>query len=79
MPDPPEETVIEDDGLNNAVIVFGPPDVDSETVPLKPLSEDIVTVDVPELPAVIVTDDGLVDIEKSGGGGAVTVTDTEVE
>lgn len=80
-PVPPELRVTELVELEPKVAVTEGSDVlaVSVTVPANPPSDVNMTVELPELPALIGSDDGLALIVKSGGGGdEVTTTDTEV-
>jgi hypothetical protein len=62
--DPPDATASED-GLRSAPKPGGA-DATNETVPLNPLSDVTVTVELPEFPVWIVKVDGDAEIEKSG-------------
>jgi len=64
---PPEVRVTEV-GLSVAVAPVGAPVTDRLTVPVKPLRDVTVIVDVPEAPCCIVNDVGDAEIEKSGLG-----------
>jgi len=63
---PPEVSVTEV-GLSVAVTPVGAPETERLTVPVKPLSEVTVIVEVPEPPCTIVRVVGEADMEKSGG------------
>jgi hypothetical protein len=71
--DPPEESV-KLVWLKDAVSAPLPVSL-SETVPLNPLTLEIVIVDVPDWPVWIVSEFADADIEKSGGGGTDTVSE----
>ncbi len=58
--------VVIDVGLRVAVNPVGAFDSESATVPLNPLSDFTVTVEVPEDPLLMERDVGDVEIEKSG-------------
>lgn len=70
VPEPPEVL----DVPNEVVGPVGEDVALRVTVPLKPLEPVIVTVEVPALPAWIVTEAGLAFRVKSGVAAAVTVT-----
>lgn len=75
--EPPDPLI--DAGLKLAVIPLGSPLAVSETVPVKPLRDPIVTVKLVLVPAVIDCELGEAEIVKSGGGAfAPTATLTVV-
>ena len=57
-----------EDGFKEHVVLAGQPLVLKLTVPVKPAIDDTVMVELPELPCVIVNEDGLDESEKSGVG-----------
>lgn len=74
-----ELPAVREDGLKLTVVPAGAPLELSETVCADPLVRAVAIVDVPFEPCTIDKLLGLADIEKSGGGGAVTVRLTGVE
>ena len=68
VPEPPEMV----DVANEVVGPVGEDVALRVTVPVKPFEPAIVMVEVPELPACMVTEVGLGDTVKSGVAGAVT-------
>ena len=59
---------VTDVGLNDAEAPAGSPDALKPTVPANPFAGVMATLNVVELPAVIVRDAGVADTEKSGAG-----------
>src|SRR5689334_10969008 len=68
--DEPEPGAAIDVGENDTVTPDGCPDADRETAELKPPEIVVVTVDGPDDPWAIETEDGEAEIAKSGVGGA---------
>jgi hypothetical protein len=66
-------------GLKLTVVPAGAPLELSETVCAAPFVTAVPIVDVPLAPCTIVKLFGAAEMEKSGGGGAVTVRLTDVE
>jgi hypothetical protein len=73
--EPPEETLV---GLNEAVAPDGTPLTEKLTVCAEPLVIVVLIVEVPVDPCATLSDDGLAEIEKSLGGGALITKVTVV-